>query len=277
MESREPYVLASLKIKGSASIVPIAPGVTIGGSGPTIIAGPCSIESYEQICTTAQCVKKSGAHILRGGAYKPRTSPYSFQGTGREGLKWLKMAGEESGLPIITEILDQDDLSVVCDHADIVQVGARNCQNYAMLKKLGKIRKPVVLKRGMMMTVEELLLAAEYILSGGNRNVILCERGIRTFETGTRNTLDISAVPLLKQKTHLPVIVDPSHAAGNWKLIEPLSFAAIAAGADGLMIEVHPEPEKARCDGEQSLTPARFDRLMNRVKQMGNWRLCLTV
>jgi 3-deoxy-7-phosphoheptulonate synthase len=259
-------VLAGLSLKDFPSEIPVGNSVIIGGSCFTVIAGPCSIESEQQILETAERVKASGAQILRGGAFKPRTSPYSFQGMGEEGLKWLKRAGERTGLPIVTEILDQDDVGCVAEYADILQVGARNCQNYALLRKLGKLAKPILLKRGMMVTIEELLQAAEYILAGGNMQVILCERGIRTFETGTRNTLDISAVPLLKQKTHLPVLVDPSHAAGDWRLVEPLALAAAAAGADGIMVEVHPAPKAAYSDGNQSLKPERFQTLMEKLR-----------
>jgi 3-deoxy-7-phosphoheptulonate synthase len=250
------------------TIINLKYNVSIGDNKITVIAGPCSIESLEQMVETAISVKESGATILRGGAYKPRSSPYSFQGKGETGLKILKEAGEKVNLPIITEVLDSEDIEIVSQYADILQVGARNSQNFSLLKKLGKINKPILLKRGMMNTIEEFLCAAEYILSGGNPNVILCERGIRTFERETRFTLDISAVPILKEKTHLPIIVDPSHAAGNWQLIEPLSYAAIAAGADGLMIEVHHDPANALCDGEQSLKPAKFKRLLVKLKEI---------
>jgi len=241
---------------------------TVSHHNVTIIAGPCSIESEEQIMATAHFVKKAGATILRGGAFKPRTSPYAFQGLGIEGLKLLKKAGDYYAMPVVTEVLDSEDIVMVSQYADILQVGARNCQNFSLLKKLGKIQKPILLKRGMMVTIKEYLMAAEYILAEGNTNVILCERGIRTFETETRNTLDISAVCVLKQKTHLPVMVDPSHASGNWKLIHPLSLAAIAAGADGLMIECHINPEAALCDGDQSLRPDKFELLMHDVKEL---------
>ncbi|HOE20789.1 MAG TPA: 3-deoxy-7-phosphoheptulonate synthase [Spirochaetota bacterium] len=241
---------------------------TINHQNVSVIAGPCSIESEDQIMATAHFVKKAGATILRGGAFKPRTSPYAFQGLGIEGLKLLKKAGDYYAMPVVTEILDSEDIAMVSQYADILQVGARNCQNFSLLKKLGKIQKPILLKRGMMVTIKEYLMAAEYILAEGNTNVILCERGIRTFETETRNTLDISAVCVLKQKTHLPVMVDPSHASGNWKLIHPLSLAAIAAGADGLMIECHINPEVALCDGEQSLRPDKFELLMHDVKEL---------
>lgn len=241
---------------------------TINHQNVSVIAGPCSIESEDQIMATAHFVKKAGATILRGGAFKPRTSPYAFQGLGIEGLKLLKKAGDYYAMPVVTEVLDSEDIAMVSQYADILQVGARNCQNFSLLKKLGKIQKPILLKRGMMVTIKEYLMAAEYILAEGNTNVILCERGIRTFETETRNTLDISAVCVLKQKTHLPVMVDPSHASGNWKLIHPLSLAAIAAGADGLMIECHINPEVALCDGEQSLRPDKFELLMHDVKEL---------
>ena len=215
---------------------------------------------------SAYIVKKGGAHILRGGAYKPRTSPYSFQGMEEEGLKLLKQVRERTGLPVVTEVMNTTEVDLVEAHADILQIGARNIQNFALLKKVGQARKPVLLKRGMMTTIEELLMSAEYILSSGNDQVILCERGIRTFETATRNTLDLSAVPVLKQATHLPVIVDPSHAAGHWKYVIPLARAAVAVGADGLIIEVHPEPEKAVSDGMQSLKPEKFYQLMEDVR-----------
>ncbi|HOM09197.1 MAG TPA: 3-deoxy-7-phosphoheptulonate synthase [Spirochaetota bacterium] len=251
-----------------ASVIHLPYNISISENTLAVIAGPCSIESEEQIMATAEFVKKSGAAILRGGAFKPRTSPYAFQGMGIAGLQLLRKAGDYYRMPIITEVLDSEDITIVADYADILQVGARNCQNFSLLRKLGKIRKPVLLKRGMMVTIKEFLMAAEYILAEGNENVILCERGIRTFETETRNTLDISAVPVLKQKTHLPVIVDPSHAAGNWKLIHPLALAALAAGADGLMIECHIKPESALCDGEQSLRPDKFALLMNDIRKM---------
>lgn len=265
-----PYVLASRNIKDTGTEIDVGHGVTIGGSALCVIAGPCSIESESQIMEAAETVKISGASILRGGAFKPRSSPYAFQGMGIDGLRLLRKAGERYRIPIITEVLDQDDIQVVEEYSDIIQIGARNCQNFSLLKKVGRTRKPVLLKRGMMVTIEEFLLSAEYLLSEGNLNIILCERGIRTFETETRNTLDISAVPVLKQRTHLPVIVDPSHAAGTWKLIHPLSLAAVAAGADGLMVEMHPHPENALCDGKQSLRPDRFIALMERIAPMAN-------
>jgi 3-deoxy-7-phosphoheptulonate synthase len=264
----KPYKLASREAKEGDTIVRIG-GLEIGGPEIIVMAGPCSIESEEQLMESAYIVKKAGAHILRGGAFKPRTSPYSFQGLEEEGLKILEKVREKTGMPVVTEVLNTTDVDVVEEHADILQIGARNVQNFALLKKVGHVRKPVLLKRGMMTTIEELLMSAEYILSCGNDKVILCERGIRTFETATRNTLDLSAVPVLKQLTHLPVTVDPSHAAGHWKYVIPLARAAVAVGAEGLLIEVHPEPEKALCDGIQSLKPERFYQLMEEVRALG--------
>jgi 3-deoxy-7-phosphoheptulonate synthase len=249
-------------------VIKFSNGISIGGDRLSVIAGPCSIESEEQLRETAMAVKKSGATVLRGGAFKPRSSPYSFQGMGEDGLMLLRKMGDELGMPVITEVLDPEDLPVVAEYADIIQIGARNCQNFALLKKVGRLDKPVLLKRGMMVTIKELLLSAEYILSEGNMNVILCERGIRTFETDTRNTLDISAIPVLKSKTHLPVVVDPSHATGDWRLVAPLALAAVAAGADGIMIECHSRPQEALCDGEQSLRPDRFESMMRKVRML---------
>lgn len=240
----------------------------IGGKKLAIIAGPCSVESKEQILDIAKSVKKLGAGFLRGGAFKPRTSPYSFQGLEDEGLKFLKEAKKITGLPIITELTSLNYLDEFVENVDIIQVGARNMQNFDMLKQLGKIKKPILLKRGLASTIEEFLLSAEYIMAGGNENVILCERGIRTFEAYTRNTLDISSIPIIKKLSHLPVIVDPSHASGIWWLIEPLSKAAIAAGADGLIIEVHNQPENALSDGEQSIKPKRFEELMHSISKI---------
>jgi len=237
----------------------------IGGGSFTVIAGPCSVESLEQLVHTAVAVKEAGATILRGGAFKPRTSPYSFQGLGQEGLKLLSLAKGLTGMPIVTEVMDTAQVESVEECADILQIGARNIQNFALLKRVGKSRTPVLLKRGLMTTIDEFLFSAEYVLAGGNSQVILCERGIRTFETATRNTLDLSAVCVLKEKTHLPVIVDPSHAVGIRRFVEPLSLAAIAVGADGLMIEVHCSPETALCDGQQSLSPVDFARLMRNL------------
>jgi len=260
----KPYKLASRESKEGYTIIPVG-DVKIGGPGFVVMAGPCSIESEEQLMESAYIVKKGGAHILRGGAFKPRTSPYSFQGMEEEGLKLLKKAREKTGLPVVTEVMNTADVELVEEYADIIQIGARNVQNFPLLKKVGLARKPVLLKRGMMTTIEELLMSAEYILSAGNHQVILCERGIRTFETATRNTLDISAVPVLKELTHLPVIVDPSHAAGHWRYVIPLAKAVRAVGADGLLIEVHPEPDKALSDGIQSLKPEKFYQLMEEL------------
>jgi 3-deoxy-7-phosphoheptulonate synthase len=263
----KPYKLASREAREGNTVVRVG-DAEIGGSEFVVIAGPCSIESEEQLMESAYVVKKGGAQVLRGGAYKPRTSPYSFQGMEEEGLKLLKSVRERTGLPVVTEVMNTTDVDLVEAHADVLQVGARNVQNFALLKKVGQARKPVLLKRGMMTTIEELLMSAEYILSAGNHQVILCERGIRTFETATRNTLDLSAVPVLKEATHLPVIVDPSHAAGHWRLVTPLARAAVAAGADGLLVEVHPEPEKAFSDGLQSLKPEKFYQLMDEVRAL---------
>jgi len=261
----KPYKLASREVKSSNSVIQ-ADGVAIGGTAIAIIAGPCSVESKEQICTTANLVKGSGANFLRGGAYKPRTSPYSFQGLEEDGLKLLAAAKEVSGLPIVTEVMNPREIDLVAKYADIIQVGARNMQNFSLLKELGQINKPILLKRGMMNTIKEFLMSAEYILSEGNQQVILCERGIRTFETATRNTLDISCIPVLKKETHLPIIIDPSHATGHWEMVESMSRASIAAGADGLIIEVHPDPVNAFSDGPQSLKPEKFARLMENLR-----------
>lgn len=245
-------------------------GRKIGGGSFQVIAGPCSIETKEQITEVAEDVKRSGAAFLRGGAFKPRTSPYAFQGLHEQGLDLLLEAKKATGLPVVTEIMSAEHLPLF-DDVDIIQVGARNMQNFELLKVLGKIDKPILLKRGLANTLDELLMSAEYIMAGGNEKVILCERGIRTFETSYRNTLDISAIPMLKKKTHLPVIVDPSHAAGIRFMVEPLAMAAIAAGADGLMIEVHNNPEKALCDGAQSLTPEMFGHLMKKVDKAADF------
>ena len=261
----EPYKKANRRFHLMDTIVQTG-SIKIGEGFFHVIAGPCSIESEEQLCTIAQEVKKSGATLLRGGAFKPRTSPYSFQGLETDGLKLLLKAKKLTELPIVTEIMGQDQIDDFAD-VDIIQVGARNMQNFRLLKALGQLRKPILLKRGLANTIEEFLMSAEYIMAGGNENVILCERGIRTFETMVRNTLDISAIPLLKQQSHLPVIIDPSHAAGIAWMVNPLAKAAIAAGADGLMIEVHNDPKNALCDGAQSLTPAQFDELMQDVKR----------
>jgi 3-deoxy-7-phosphoheptulonate synthase len=261
----QPYKLASREVKKEKSIIPLNDRVHIGGDEIVVIAGPCSIESEVQILETAWAVKQAGATVLRGGAFKPRTSPYSFQGLEEEGLVLLDKARQVTGLPVVTEIMNPGDIDLIARYADILQVGARNVQNVALLKALGKCTKPILLKRGMMTTVEEFLMSAEYILSEGNMQVILCERGIRTFETATRNTLDLSCIPVLKERTHLPIIVDPSHGTGHWKWVAPMAYAAIAAGADGLMIEVHPHPDHAESDGIQSLKPDKFSEMMKRL------------
>ncbi len=263
----KPFKLVGRELKKEKTVVRIGDEIEIGNSHFTVMAGPCSVESREQLMITARAVKRSGARILRGGAYKPRTSPYDFQGLEEEGLKLLAEAREATGLKVITEVLSAENVSLVADYADIVQVGARNMQNFALLKKLGKCDKPVLLKRGMSSTIKEFLLSAEYIVSQGNPHVILCERGIRTFETYTRNTLDLAAVPLLNELSHLPVIIDPSHATGKRSLVKPMAKAAVAAGADGLLIEVHPNPEEAFSDGPQSLLPEEFEELMQAVRQ----------
>ena len=273
MRISEPYKSANRKFHPDDTIItiPSPNGDVEIGKGFTIIAGPCSIESEEQIIEVAEAVKKSGANILRGGAFKPRTSPYAFQGLRGEGLKLLLEAKKATGLPIITEIMDERHLDLFGD-VDIIQVGARNMQNFELLKELGHSKKPILLKRGLANTLQELLMSAEYIMSGGNEQVILCERGIRTFETATRNTLDLSAVPVLHELSHLPVIVDPSHACGIAKLVEPMAMAAAACGANGVMIEVHNNPEKALCDGPQSLTPEQFDQAVAKIKRIYNAR-----
>ena len=265
MHVQEPFKKANRMFHPEDSIIDIN-GNTIGGRKISIIAGPCSVETEEQIITVAEEVKKYGASFLRGGAFKPRTSPYSFQGLKYDGLELLKIAREKTGLPIVTEIMSPYDIEVFNENVDVIQVGARNMQNFDLLKELGKINKPILLKRGLSATIEELLMSAEYIMAGGNENVILCERGIRTFETYTRNTLDLSAIPAIKKLSHLPVIVDPSHAAGKWWMVEPLAKAAVAVGADGLIIEVHNDPQKAWCDGQQSIKPEVFSNIMNDLK-----------
>ncbi len=257
----KPYKLVSRDFQSEDTVVRVA-GATVGGGALAAIAGPCSIESEQQMVDAARAVRAAGGTMLRGGAFKPRSSPYAFQGLGLDGLKLLRAAGDETGLPVVTEVLDVRDADSVAAYADILQVGARNMQNFTMLAELGKMEKPVLLKRGLSATIEELLSAAEYILKGGNRAVILCERGIRTFETYTRNTLDLAAVPALKSLTHLPVIIDPSHATGRRELVQPMCRAGVVAGADGIMVEVHPDPEHALCDGPQSLTAEEFEQLM---------------
>ena len=261
------FKLSSREVRPEGSIVKVG-GMEIGGKRIAVIAGPCAIESEEQVEAAADAVKAAGAHALRGGAFKPRTSPYSFQGMENEGLVLLEHAGRRVGLPVVTEIMDPHDIDAVAEHSDMLQVGARNAQNFSLLRRLGRIKKPVLLKRGMSMKLEEFMMAAEYILSEGNPNVVLCERGIRTFETATRNTLDLNAVPLLKEWTHLPVLVDPSHGTGIYKMVAPMALAAIAAGADGLLIEVHPKPESALSDGPQQLKPSRFADLMKTLKPL---------
>lgn len=260
-----PYKLASLEAHPEPTIIDVC-GVKIGGDNFTVMAGPCSVESEEQIISVANDVKASGAKILRGGAYKPRTSPYAFQGLALEGLDLLKEARKVTGLPIITEIPSIDLIPRFVEEVDIIQVGARNMQNFELLKALGKIDKPILLKRGLCNTINEWLMAAEYILAGGNSKVILCERGIRTYETYTRNTLDLSAVLAVKELSHLPVIVDPSHSTGRWSMVEAMSKAALACGADGIIVEVHNNPECALCDGAQSLKPAKFDKMMGQLR-----------
>ena len=262
----EPYKLVNRKFHNEDTVIDVN-GVKIGGGHFAVMAGPCSIESEEQIVNWAKAVKASGANFLRGGAFKPRTSPYAFRGLKAKGLELLLTAKKETGLPIVTELMSLEHLDLFND-VDIIQIGARNMQNFEMLAEIGKCRKPILLKRGLANTIEEWLMSAEYIMSGGNENVILCERGIRTFETATRNTFDVSAIPVLHNLTHLPVIADPSHASGKSSLIRPLAKSAVAAGADGLMIEVHPEPSKALCDGAQSLTPDAFDDVMTDVKKL---------
>ena len=261
----KPYKLASREFKKENSIIKVN-GVEIGGNKIVVMAGPCAVENEEQILTAAKAVKAAGASVLRASAFKPRTSPYDFQGLGEEGLKLLKKAKQLTGLVTETEVMDIRNVDLVAEYVDILRVGARNMQNFDLLKEVGRRNKPVILKRGMSATIKEFLLAAEYIMSEGNHNVILCERGIRTFETATRNTLDLNAVALLKEETHLPVIVDPSHGTGKWSLVIPLSMAAIAAGADGLIVEVHPNPEMALSDGDQSLKTAKFAELMKEIR-----------
>jgi 3-deoxy-7-phosphoheptulonate synthase len=257
----QPFKLVSKQVKPHRTIVNVG-GAEIGGDKVVVIAGPCSVESREQLMSTAHAVKKAGASLLRGGAYKPRTSPYDFQGLGEEALKILREASDETGLPVVTEVMSTEDVDLLCEHADMLQVGARNMQNFALLRRLATIRKPILLKRGPSATVKEWLLAAEYLLAGGNRDVVLCERGIKTFETETRNTIDLAAVALARDLSHLPVIADPSHGTGKQSLIAAVSRAAVAVGADGLIIEVHPCPERALSDGPQSLDFAAFEKVM---------------
>jgi 3-deoxy-7-phosphoheptulonate synthase len=265
-----PYKLVSREFRRSDTVITVG-GTSLGGGHIALIAGPCSVESREQLLEAAMYAKQAGATMLRGGAFKPRTSPYAFQGLGVEGLEILAEAREQSGLPIVTELMDPRHLDAVAKYSDIIQIGARNMQNFQLLSAVGEVDRPVLLKRGLAATIDELLMAAEYIVKEGNEKVILCERGIRTFETATRNTLDISAVPILKQRSHLPVVVDPSHATGKVDLVEPLSLAAIVAGADGLMIEMHPTPETALSDGAQSLDPAQFAAVAARIRDVVAW------
>ncbi len=265
-----PYKLASLETKPEYTAVDIGMGLTVGEKKIAVIAGPCAVESQEQLFEVASTIKECGAHMLRGGAFKPRSSPYSFQGLQEDGLIILAKAGKRYGIPVVTEVMDIASIDLVSKYADCLQIGARNVQNFSLLKMVGKTKKPVLLKRGMSTTIDEFLMSAEYILSEGNSNIILCERGIRTFETSTRNTLDISAVPVLKSKTHLPVIVDPSHGTGHARYVASMAYAAIAAGADGVMIEVHPKPELALSDGPQSLRPGEFKTLMCTLEQIAN-------
>ena len=263
----KPFKLASLEVKSEPTRITVG-DVVIGGKKLVVMAGPCAVESREQVLEVATRVKAAGAAILRGGAFKPRTSPYAFQGLEEEGLKYLAEARRDTGLPVITEVMEPDKVAIVAEHSDILQIGARNVQNFSLLRKVGESGKPVLLKRGMSTSIQEWLLSAEYVLAGGNPNVILCERGIRTFETATRFTLDLNAVPVLKRLTHLPIVVDPSHGTGHWEYVEAMACAAVAAGADGLIIEVHPKPEEALSDGPQSLKPERFAALMQRIRRV---------
>lgn len=266
----KPYKLASKDFKKEPSVIDVGGGVRVGGKRLVVMAGPCSVENKKLLIDIAQKVKKAGATVLRGGAFKPRTSPYSFQGLGEKGLKFLSEARKETGLRIVTELMDVRDTELVCKYADIIQIGARNMQNFNLLREVGKTRKPVLLKRGMSNTIKEFLMSAEYILSEGNFNVILCERGIRTFEDSTRFTMDVSAVPVVKGLSHLPIIIDPSHATGRWGLVGSAARAAVAGGADGLIIEVHPNPEEAMSDGEQSLYPENFAKLMVDLRRVAS-------
>lgn len=264
---QQPYKLASRTFHPADTVVKVG-SCKVGGGNTVVIAGPCSVESEDQMVQTAILVKKFGANMLRGGAYKPRTSPYSFQGMGQEGLRLLEKAREVTGLPFVTEVMSEEAFPAVEESADLIQIGARNMQNYPLLKRAGKSMKPILLKRGLSATLEEFLMSAEYIIAGGNPNVILCERGIRTFDTFTRNTLDIGIIPAVKELSHLPIIVDPSHACGKWSMVEPLAKASMAVGADGLIIEVHHKPEEALCDGAQSLKPEKFGHLMGAVQKI---------
>jgi 3-deoxy-7-phosphoheptulonate synthase len=263
-----PYKLASRHFRPEGSVIQLGKGVAVGGEQVVMMAGPCSVESAEQIETIAALVAEQGVRVLRGGAFKPRTSPYSFQGLGKEGLQLMRAAADAHDLLVVSEVMDHTQIPMMMDYVDVLQVGARNMQNYNLLKEVGKVSKPVLLKRGISATVEELLLSAEYIMSGGNYDIILCERGIRTFESSTRNTLDISAIPVIKKLSHLPIIVDPSHGTGRRDKVPSMARAAVAAGADGLLIEVHDDPEKALSDGAQSLYPAQFGQLMKELRMI---------
>lgn len=265
MHVQEPYKLANRAFHPEDSVIDVS-GVKIGGGHMGLIAGPCSVESFDQVLEIAKAAKAAGANLLRGGAFKPRTSPYSFQGLGLDGLEILCQVKQEVGLPIVTELMSPEYLDVFNEKVDLIQIGARNMQNFDLLKQLGQVDRPILLKRGLNATYEEWIMSAEYIMASGNENVILCERGIRTFETYTRNTLDLQSIPVLRKKTHLPVVIDPSHAGGKWWLVEPMAKAAVAAGADGLMIEVHNNPECALCDGAQSLKPEKYDTLLKEIK-----------
>ena len=267
MHVQEPYKLANRAFHPEDSVIDVS-GVKIGGGHMGLIAGPCSVESFDQVLEIAKAAKAAGANLLRGGAFKPRTSPYSFQGLGLDGLEILCQVKQEVGLPIVTELMSPEYLDVFNEKVDLIQIGARNMQNFDLLKQLGQVDRPILLKRGLNATYEEWIMSAEYIMASGNENVILCERGIRTFETYTRNTLDLQSIPVLRKKTHLPVVIDPSHAGGKWWLVEPMAKAAVAAGADGLMIEVHNDPARALCDGAQSLTPEAFDDVAKAVFQI---------
>ena len=269
MHVQEPYKLANRAFHPESSIIDVS-GVKIGGGSLAMIAGPCSVESYEQVLSIAKDCKASGANLLRGGAFKPRTSPYSFQGLGLEGLDILCAVKEETGLPIVTELMSTDYLDIFNEKVDLIQIGARNMQNFDLLKQLGQVERPILLKRGLNATYGEWIMSAEYIMASGNENIILCERGIRTFETYTRNTLDLQSIPVVRKLSHLPVVVDPSHAGGKWWLVDPMAKASVAAGADGLMIEVHPCPEKALSDGAQSLNPKDFKDLTDSLRPFVN-------
>src|SRR5574341_148171 len=263
-----PYKLVSREFRQDNTVVAVGDGVAVGGRMVPVMAGPCAVETKAQVTGVAKAVKASGARLLRGGAFKPRTSPYAFQGLAEEGLQYLAEAKKATGLPIITEVVDPRDIELVAQYADVLQIGARNMQNFRLLTEVGRQHKPVLLKRGLSATIKEFLLSAEYIMAGGNHKVILCERGIRTFETQMRNTLDLAAVPLIQKLSHLPVVVDPSHATGRWDLVAPMARAAVAAGADGLLVEVHANPEEALCDGEESLTPPKFAAMMDDLRKV---------